>query len=89
MFRNPHPKGQTPLQTYVSRETYERILRGLTVNSSPRIRWLAGTVTDMNFAVNDPERLSSVTVRTADNVERRIPAALVIGQFLFTTLWVN
>ena len=81
IFRCPYPDGQGPRQPYVSRETYERLLRGLTRKSSLRIRWLPGTVVDLELARDDPSRISSVIIRAPDNSERRIPASFVIGWY--------
>lgn len=81
VFRYPYPAGKGPQQTYISRETYERILRGLTRGSSSRIRWLVGTATDVEVDNNDPMRISSVIIRGPVNTEKKIPASLVIGEF--------
>lgn len=81
VFRFPYPEGKGPNQPYISRESYERVLRGLTRKSSPRIRWLTGTVTDLDLAPKDPSKISLVTVRTPEKTEVRIPASLVIGLY--------
>lgn len=79
VFRCPYPQGQGPRMPYITRESYERILRGLTLQASPRIRWLVGTVTGLNLDPSNLEHISSVTVRKADNMEETIDASLVIG----------
>ncbi|KAI5116397.1 hypothetical protein M0805_005865 [Coniferiporia weirii] len=76
--RHEYPDGKYPQCFFMSREMYERLLRRLVVNSSKRIRWVAGTATGVSTASGDPSTLSSVTVRTSEGVEENIAAALVI-----------
>ena len=66
---------------YLSREGYERLLRRLVLSSSPRIKWMTGTVTNVNTAVGDPTIISSVDVRSPSGLEQTIPAELVVGKF--------
>ncbi|KAI5117976.1 hypothetical protein M0805_004909 [Coniferiporia weirii] len=63
---------------FLSRDAYERLLRRLVMESSSRIRWLAGTVSGVNTPEEDTRSLSSVVIRLPDGSERTVPAAMVI-----------
>ena len=65
---------------YVTRETYERILRGFVLGSSTRIRWITGTATGISLSRDDRDRVDCVSIRTRSGDEITVPAALVIGR---------
>lgn len=77
--KSTDPNSKTPQCFWLSRDAYERLLRRLVLESSKRIRWMTGTVTNVNLDTKDASVLSSVTVRLPDGQERDIPAALVLG----------
>ena len=62
----------------MSRDAYERLLRGLVRKSSKRINWISGTAIGVKTAPGDTSRLESVTIRTLDGIEE-IPGTLVVG----------
>lgn len=64
---------------FLSRESYERTLRGLVRKYSGRIQWLSGTATGMKTVAWDTSLLETVVVRTHEGHEKEIPASLVIG----------
>ncbi|KAL5511076.1 hypothetical protein ACEPAH_4291 [Sanghuangporus vaninii] len=63
---------------FVTRESYERILRRLVTGYSNRIRWVVGTATGLIVDEHDPATITSVAVRTDSETEMTIPASLVI-----------
>ena len=63
----------------ISRESYERALRGCVLKSSSRIKWITGTATGISVLQNNPDRIESVTIRIRPGEELTVPAALVIG----------
>lgn len=65
---------------FITRDSYERILRRLVRNSSKRIRWMTGTATGLKTVV-DSSSVESVRVRTAEGRESEEPASLVVGKF--------
>ena len=64
----------------LSRENYERVLRGLVRKYSSRIRWMTGTATGLKVSGSNLSILESVQVRTHDGTEKDIPASLIIGK---------
>ncbi|EJD02944.1 uncharacterized protein FOMMEDRAFT_134111 [Fomitiporia mediterranea MF3/22] len=79
LMRPPRGADGSCLQNlYLSRESFERLLRRLVVRCSPRIRWMVGTAKSVDTVQGDTNTLSSVTVRLPDNSEQTIPAALVV-----------
>lgn len=83
-----YPDGNVPQMFYCSREGYERLLRHLVVNSSSRIRRMAGTATGIKTEANDISQIKSVTVAPSDGGKTLdIPAALVVGkQYILTNI---
>lgn len=65
---------------FISREGYERVLRSLVLESSERIRCIAGTAIGVTTAAENANRIDSVLIRTPSGGEMSAPAALVIGQ---------
>ena len=63
----------------ISRESYERVLRGCVLKSSSRIKWITGTATGISVPQDDPDRVESVSIRIRPGEELTVPAALVIG----------
>ncbi|KAL5489740.1 hypothetical protein ACEPAI_4572 [Sanghuangporus weigelae] len=63
---------------FVTRESYERILRRLVTGYSNRIRWIVGTATGIIADERDPATVTSVTVRTDSEAEMIIPSSLVV-----------
>ena len=63
----------------ISRESYERALRGCVLKSSSRIKWITGTATGISVPQDDPDRIESVSIRIRPGEELTVPAALVIG----------
>lgn len=59
---------------------YERVLRSLVLESSERIRCIAGTAIGVTTAAENANRIDSVLIRTPSGGEMSAPAALVIGQ---------
>ncbi|KAH8110545.1 hypothetical protein DFH11DRAFT_1620404 [Phellopilus nigrolimitatus] len=81
IIRNPtddYPDGDCPRDFFFSREAFERLLRRLVIESSPRIRWMVGTAANVRTVKDDQMTLSSVVVRMSDHTEKTIPAAMVI-----------
>ncbi|THH04060.1 hypothetical protein EW145_g5799 [Phellinidium pouzarii] len=70
--------GKVPQGFFMSRESYERLLRRLVMSSSERIQWFVGTVMGNNTIPGDPMVLSSVSVCRPGGDELKVPAALVI-----------
>lgn len=82
-YRSPnvsYSKGDCPEIFFCSREGYERLLRHLVVESSNRIRRVAGTVTALQKDDSSNTRVKSVTVSLPDGNNLEIPAALVVGE---------
>ncbi len=87
-FRSPkiwYPSGRTPEMFVCSRDAYERLLRHLVVNSSSRIRRVAGTVTGLKAYENNPKEIKSVMVSLTSSSGgggklSEISAALVVGK---------
>ena len=67
---------------FITRESYERVLRSCVLKSSPRIKWITGTATGISVSQDDPSRVESVSIRTRSGEEQTVPAALVIGSYL-------
>ena len=67
---------------FITRESYERVLRNCVLKSSPRIKWITGTATGISVSQDDPSRVESVSIRTRSGEEQTVPAALVIGSYL-------
>lgn len=65
---------------FISREGYKRVLRSLVLESSERIRCMAGTAIGVTTAAENANRIDSVLIRTPSGGEMSAPAALVIGQ---------
>lgn len=65
---------------FMSRDAYERILRGLVRKTSKRIGWLTATATGLKSDPGDSSRVQSVLIRTPEGLEKEIPAELVIGE---------
>ena len=63
---------------FMSRDAYERLLRGLVRKSSKRIKWISGTAIGVKTAPSDTSRVESVTIRTSNGIEE-IPGTLVVG----------
>ncbi|KLO08763.1 hypothetical protein SCHPADRAFT_595212 [Schizopora paradoxa] len=80
-YRSPnvsYSKGDCPEIFFCSREGYERLLRHLVVESSNRIRRVAGTVTALNKEGSGKTRVKNVSVSQPDGDNLEIPAALVV-----------
>lgn len=79
-----YPNGGVTDGFFMSREAYERLLRGLVRDYSNRVHWLTGTVTGLNVAKgathNDEGRIESATVRTPGGEEQDIFGSLIIGE---------
>lgn len=73
------PVSDCPQNFFFSRDAFERLLRRLVIEHSPRIQWLTGTAVNVAVAKDDANRLSSVTIRLPDGKERNLDAALVVG----------
>ena len=67
---------------FITRESYERVLRSCVLKSSPRIKWITGTARGISVPQDDPSRVESVSIRTRSGEEQTVPAALVIGPYL-------
>ncbi len=72
---------------FISRHGYESMLRQLVLDSSPRIRHFAGTVTALVSDTTDPHSISGVTVRktradgtNSDGEVIKIPAVFIAGK---------
>lgn len=76
---NNHIKRETSQCFWLSRDSYERLLRRLVLKSSNRVRWITGTVTGFDANPKDLSILSSVTLRLPDGTEQKVPSTLVIG----------
>ena len=63
----------------ISRESYERVLRGCVLKSSSRIKWITGTATGIFVPQDNFDRIESVSIRIRPGEELTVPAALVIG----------
>lgn len=87
-YRSPkvmYPNGNVPEMFFCSRDGYERLLRHLVVESSHRIRRMAGTAIGLKTDDIDVTKIKSVTVSPSDGGKTvDIPAALVAGE-LFST----
>lgn len=77
--RHEYADGATPQCFFMSREAYERMLRGLVRSSSDRIKWKTGAVIGLKTTPGNATRLSSVTVRLPNGVEQDLQASLVVG----------
>lgn len=82
-----YPNGGVTDGFFMSREAYERMLRGLVRNFSNRIQWVTGTVTGLKAAKdarqNGELRVESALVRLPNGEEQTISGSLVIGEFSF------
>ncbi len=74
---------------FISRHGYESMLRQLVLDSSPRIRHFAGTVTALVSDTTDPHSISGVTVRktradgtNSDGEVIKIPAVFIAGKYV-------
>lgn len=80
-----YPNGGVTDGFFMSREAYERMLRGLVRNFSNRIQWVTGTVTGLKAAKdarqNGELRVESALVRLPNGEEQTISGSLVIGEF--------
>ena len=76
--RDDYPDGKVPQCFFISRESYERMLRGLVVESSDRIKWMIGTATGLKM-IPGKAKIDSVTVRLPTGEERDLKSSLVVG----------
>lgn len=79
LHREEFSDGKVPDCIFMSREMFERLLRRLVLGYSKRIKTKIATATGINTVPGNPMTITSVTVRAADGIEEKIPAALVIG----------
>lgn len=77
--RNEYADGATPQCFFMSREAYERMLRGLVRSSSERIKWMTGAVIGLQTTPGNETRLRSFAVRLPNGVEQDLQASLVVG----------
>ncbi|KLO08762.1 hypothetical protein SCHPADRAFT_944175 [Schizopora paradoxa] len=82
LYRSPkimYPNGNVPEMFFCSRDAYERLLRHLVVESSNRIRRMAGTAVGLKTDDMDVTSVKSVTVSPSDGSKTvDISAALVV-----------
>ncbi|EJD02492.1 uncharacterized protein FOMMEDRAFT_157715 [Fomitiporia mediterranea MF3/22] len=76
--RTVHPDASYSQTFFVTRETYERLLRRLVLAYSSRIRWVVGTAIGVSPDEKDLTTLKYVTIRTEYGDEESIPASLVV-----------
>lgn len=77
--RHEYAHGAAPQCFFMSREGYERMLRGLVRSSSDRIKWMTGAVIGLQTTPGNATRLSSVTVRLPKGAEQDMQASLVVS----------
>ena len=77
--RGDYPDGKIPQCFFISRESYERMLRGLVMDSSNRIKWMIGTATGLKMVPGEKAKIDSVTVRLPTGEERDLKSSLVVG----------
>ena len=77
--REDYLDGEVPRCFFISRESYERLLRGL-VRSSSKIKWVVGTAIGLKMASESTTNVNSVVVRLPSGKEQELSAALVIGK---------
>ncbi|KAI5119728.1 hypothetical protein M0805_008658 [Coniferiporia weirii] len=74
--------GKSPQGFFITRESYERLLRRLVMGSSKRIRWVVGTAVGVQAKASregsEHDILESVQVRQPDGTEVHIRATLVV-----------
>lgn len=78
--RHEYADGATPQCFFMSREAYERMLRGLVRSSSDRIKWKTGAVIGLKTTPGNATRLSGVSVRLPNGAEQDLQASLVVGE---------
>ena len=90
-YRSPnvsYANGDCPEIFFCSREGYERLLRHLVVESSNRIRRIAGTATALVKDESSSKlRAKSVAVTLTDGSSIEVPAAIVVGAYLFSSCY--
>lgn len=79
--RDDFAEGRLPKGFFMTRESYERLLRRLVLGYSKRIRWKVATATTLQVSPKDCTSLKSVRFRTADGIELEQESALVIGVY--------
>ena len=84
--RGDYPDGKVPQCFFISRESYERMLRGLVVESSDRIRWMIGTATGLKMVPGEKAKIDSVTIRLPTGEERDLKLSLVVGTHTYIKL---
>ena len=79
-----YPNGGATDGFFMSREAYERMLRGLVRNYSDCIQWVTGTATGLGISKDARDtkdvRAGSVTVRLVSGEEKEILSSLVVGR---------
>lgn len=80
-------KAEIPQCFWLSRDSYERILRRLVLASSDRVRWMTGTVSGLHIDPQNPSILSAVSVRSPDGSEKIVPATLVVGAISLSAIF--
>lgn len=82
-----YPNGGVTDGFFMSREAYERMLRGLVRDFSSRVQWVTGTVTGLKATKdarqNGELRVESALVRLPNGEEQTISGSLVIGKLSF------
>lgn len=63
---------------FITRDSYERILRHLVRKSSKRVRWMTGTATGLKTVV-DSSSVESVLVRSAEGGETEVLRWLLVS----------
>ena len=72
--------GNLPTNVFVSRRTYETVLRRLVRRHCPNIEWVVGSVTGVVPDPHNKSRISSATVKIADSTEIKLDCELMIGK---------
>ena len=78
--REDYLGGSVPQCFFMTRESYERLLRSCVRGFSSNIKWITGTATGLTMITGRVKEVDSVVVRLPSGEEQEIKASLVIGE---------
>ena len=78
--REDYLGGSVPQCFFMTRESYERLLRSCVRGFSSNIKWITGTATGLTTIPGRVKEVDSVVVRLPSGEEQEISASLVIGK---------
>lgn len=78
--KDDYHDGNVPQCFFMSRESYERMLRGLVMDSQDRIKWVVGTASGLKMAQGKKVEAESVIIRSPTGEEFTLKSSLVIGE---------